>query len=53
MKFSKKLLLTQVAALAASSAAFADRNVTEYIASGNSTLAPMVSNGVNGFGVNN
>ena len=31
MKFSKKLLLTQIAALAASSAAFADRNVTEYI----------------------
>ena len=53
MKFSKKLLLTQVVALAASSAAFADSKVTDYIASGNAALAPMVSDSVNGFGVNN
>jgi hypothetical protein len=53
MKFSKKLLLTQVVALAASSAAFADSKAPDYIASGNSVLAPMVSDGVNGLGVNN
>lgn len=54
MKFSKKLLLTQAVALAATSAAYAaDTDLGSYIASGNSVLAPMVSDSVNDFGVNN
>jgi hypothetical protein len=61
MKFSKKLLLTQVVALAASSAAFADSSSTHklsnylknHIKNGDSILQPMLSDGVNGYGVNN
>ena len=61
MKFSKKLLLTQVVALAASSAAFADSGSTHklsnylknHIKNGDSILQPMLSDGVNGYGVNN
>ena len=52
MKFSKKLLLTQVVALAATSAAYA-ANIDTYIAGGNEVLAPMLTNNVNDFGVNN
>ena len=82
MKFSKKLLLTQIVALAATSAAYADSmpkmkqkenkqaettstmasptqhsmskpGFLKHVKSGFAALAPMVSVGVNGFGVNN
>ena len=56
MKFSKKLLLTQVVALAAASAAFAGGNapsLSGLVSRGYPVLNPMVSNSVDGFGVNN
>ena len=56
MKFSKKLLLTQVVALAAASAAFAGGHVPSMsglVSRGYPVLNPMVSNSVDGFGVNN
>ena len=56
MKFSKKLLLTQVVALATASAAFAGGHVPSMsglVSRGYPVLNPMVSNSVDGFGVNN
>ena len=56
MKFSKKLLLTQVVALAAASAAFAGSNgpsLSGLVSRGYPVLNPMVSESVDGFGVNN
>jgi hypothetical protein len=56
MKFSKKLLLTQVVALAAASAAFAGSNapsLSGLVSRGYPVLNPMVSDSVDGFGVNN
>ena len=56
MKFSKKLLLTQVVALAAASAAFAGGHapsLSDLVSRGYPVLNPMVSDSVDGFGVNN
>jgi hypothetical protein len=56
MKLSKKLLLTQVVALAAASAAFAGGNapnLSDLVSRGYPVLNPMVSESVDGFGVNN